>query len=160
MEKEEIEFKKIQLASDFKLCMEAREDAYFCSFQTCDGFKQFISGYKRFIYKSIHDEQWFYLHVWQNNQIVGQLEFCSHSHEPSTGYIQLIYLFPAYRGKGIAQKIHQFICSSLIAAGCKKAMLTVSRSNHRAISYYARHGWTYVKANPKFENTDFYQLTL
>ncbi|MBA8783300.1 MULTISPECIES: N-acetyltransferase [Aeromonas] len=104
--------------------------------------------------------QWYYLHVWVGEQLVGQLEFRSFSDEPETGYVQLIYLFPEYRGTGLAAELQAYIRQQLLGAGCKWALLSVSRTNLRALNHYRRSGWTFLRSNPKHEETDFYRLEL
>lgn len=104
--------------------------------------------------------EWFYIHVWLDNQIAGQLEFRSLSPEPNTGYVHLIYLKPEYRGLGIAKQLQDYIKTNLLNAGCDYAQLSVSRTNARAMKFYLRNGWSFVKPNPKHAETDFYQLDL
>lgn len=88
------------------------------------------------------------------------MEFRSFSKTPDTGYVQLIYLIPEYRGLGLGAKLQEFIRAQLIEAGCSKAKLSVSRANKTALSHYKRSGWTYLFPNPKGKNMDFYQLDL
>ncbi|MNG89524.1 Acetyltransferase (GNAT) family protein [compost metagenome] len=104
--------------------------------------------------------QWHYLHVWAGEQLVGQLEFRSFSDEPETGYVQLIYLFPEYRGSGLAAGLQAYIRHHLLGAGCKWAILSVSRTNVRALNHYRRFGWQFLRHNPKHAETDFYRLEL
>lgn len=91
---------------------------------------------------------------------MGQLEFRSFSDEPETGYVQLIYLFPEYRGRGLAAQLQAYIRQQLLGAGCKWAILSVSRTNVRALNHYRRFGWVFLRPNPKHQETDFYRLTL
>ena len=91
---------------------------------------------------------------------MGQLEFRCFSDEPETGYVQLIYLFPEYRGTGLAAELQAYIRQQLLGAGCKWAILSVSRTNLRALNHYRCSGWTFLRSNPKHEETDFYRLEL
>lgn len=156
----QIEFKRINLERDFEFCVEARRDAYFCSFDTHDGFAEFISGYRERILERQEQTEWFYRHIWAGDEIIGQLEFRSFSDEPETGYVQLIYLFPDYRGTGLAAELQAHIRCQLLSEGCKWAMLSVSRTNMRAINHYHRFGWAFLCPNPKHAETDFYRLGL
>ena len=155
-----IEFKNIKLEEDFDICFQFRQDAYFCSFGTLVGFSKFISGYKERVYGRIAQKGWFYIHVWVNNEIVGQLEFRNFYSEPKTGYVNLIYLKPQYRSKGLAGKLQSFIKEKLLHSGCDQAILSVSRTNQRAVKHYQKFGWEYQNANPKNELTDFYKIKL
>lgn len=156
----QVEFKEINLERDFEICVEARRDAYWCSFDSYDGFAEFICGYRERIRERLGQAEWHYLHVWVDGKIVGQLEFRGLSDEPDTGYVQLIYLFPEYRGTGLATELQTYIRHQLLDAGCKWAMLSVSRTNQRALNHYRRFGWQILRSNPKHEKTDFYRLSL
>ncbi|WP_258224372.1 GNAT family N-acetyltransferase [Aeromonas sp. HMWF017] len=74
--------------------------------------------------------------------------------------MQLIYLFPEYRGCGLAAQLQAYIRQQLLGAGCKWAILSVSRTNVRALHHYRRFGWVFLRPNPKHQETDFYRLTL
>ncbi|EHH1183085.1 GNAT family N-acetyltransferase, partial [Vibrio vulnificus] len=50
--------------------------------------------------------------------------------------------------------------TELTRAGCNRAVLSVSRTNARALRFYKRNGWVYCRPNPKHDETDFYQLQL
>ena len=155
-----LEFNTIDLDRDYEHCVQARRDAYFCSFHTFDGFADFIDGYRERISERLGQAQWHYIHVWVGEQLVSQLEFRSFSDEPETGYVQLIYLFPEYRGTSLAAELQAYIRQQLLGAGCKWAILSVSRTNLRALNHYRRSGWTFLRSNPKHEETDFYRLEL
>ncbi|ASP40890.1 N-acetyltransferase [Bacterioplanes sanyensis] len=155
-----IEFKPVNLAADYDFCYAARKDAYYSSFHTDVGFDDFIQGYRERIQARQAQQGWFYIHVWQHQRIVGQLEFRSFSPEPDTGYVHLIYLMPDVRGTGVSRQLQTYIELELIRAGCRRAVLSVSRTNARALTFYQRHGWVFYRANPKHEETDFYQLWL
>ncbi|MCS0342394.1 GNAT family N-acetyltransferase [Vibrio diabolicus] len=155
----EIAFRQINI-DDFELCVAARKDAYFCSFGHYDGFDDFISGYRERVLDRLATSGWFYIHIFVDGQFAGQLEFRSFSPEPETGYVHLIYLQPNFRGSGLAPKVQDYIVSTLSKAGCVRAVLSVSRTNHRALTFYKRHGWEFVRKNLKHDETDFYQLWL
>ncbi|SJL83791.1 Acetyltransferase (GNAT) family protein [Vibrio palustris] len=154
-----ISFRQIDM-DDFELCVAARKDAYFCSFGHYDGFDDFINGYRQRVVERLTTLEWFYIHVFVDDQFAGQLEFRSFSPEPETGYVHLIYLKPNFRGLGIAPIIQDYIVSTLSKAGCLRAVLSVSRTNKPALTFYKRHGWQFVRKNPKHDETDFYQLWL
>ena len=156
----DITFKALTLDDNFDRCVEARKDAYYCSFGSYVGFDDFISGYRERITERLQSPRWYYRHIFVDGAFGGQLEFRSFSPEPDTGYVHLIYLVPNFRGTGLASKIQEYIVKVLSEAGCKRAVLSVSRDNLRALSFYKRHGWEYVCQNPKHDKTDFYQLWL
>ncbi|HBC3955581.1 TPA: GNAT family N-acetyltransferase [Vibrio parahaemolyticus] len=155
----EIAFRQISI-DDLDLCVDARKDAYFCSFGHYDGFDDFISGYRERVIERLVTPEWFYIHIFVSGQFARQLEFLSFSPEPETGYVHLIYLKSNFRGLGLAPKLQDYIANVLFRAGCKRSELSVSRTNTRALTFYKRHGWEFVRKNPKHNETDFYQLWL
>ncbi|CAG8999850.1 MAG: hypothetical protein CENE_01833 [Candidatus Celerinatantimonas neptuna] len=154
-------FKPIDVEQDFEQCVLFRRDAYFCSFQSLSGFEKFLSGYRARIALRINHPGWFYRHIWFDGHIIGQLEFRNHCEidgvDEQTGYVNLIYLSPDYRGKGLTASLQDYIADELVAAGCWRCLLSVSRTNHRALQHYQRFGWYYLKPNLKHAMTDFYQ---
>ena len=155
-----IEFKPINIDADFSYCLEFRRDSYFCSFGTYDNYENSVIDYESKMRQRTIDSHWYYYHIWCCNEIIGQLEFRSFYDLPETGYVHLIYVIPKYRGKDIAKLAQKFIADTLIINNCKNAMLSVSRTNIRAIKHYKRFGWRYLKPNPKHEITDFYLCQL
>lgn len=153
-----LSFHPIQIEHDFAYCLAFRKDSYQCSFGTLEGYEESITNYQSKIrQRMLNDPLWRYLHIYSGEQIIGQLEF-RHMHEqPGHGYIHLFYLRPEYRGQGLSQHLHDYVRSQLVAMGCQSAYLSVSRTNKRALAFYRRHGWHYLKRNAKHPLTDFYQ---
>ncbi|WBA18922.1 GNAT family N-acetyltransferase [Salinivibrio kushneri] len=153
-------FRPINLETDFAYCVAARRDAFVCSFGSDEGFEDFLTGYYERVSERMNQPEWFYRHIFVDGEWAGQLEFRSTSSEPETGYVHLIYLAPAFRGRGFAPLLQRYIKTTLTNAGCRRALLSVSRDNHRALAFYRQHGWEFVRANPKHAKTDFYQCWL
>ncbi|PKG39809.1 GNAT family N-acetyltransferase [Psychromonas sp. Urea-02u-13] len=152
----DIKFESIDIEVNFFHCLEFRRDSYFCSFGTYTGYEDSIVGYEKRMRKRIDESNWYYFHIWCGSEIIGQLEFRTFSDLPETGYVHLIYIVSKYRGLGVAKLAQSFIINTLITNNCKNAMLSVSRTNKRAIKHYKRFGWKYLKPNPKHEAMDFY----
>lgn len=156
----DIRFEVIDINAHFSKCVAFRRDSFFSSFHTYEGFEETIHGYQERMQERINEDSWYYFHVWHESELIGQLEFKSFSTLTGVGYVHLIYLGPEYRGLGLASKLQEFIRTHLLMAGCSKAMLSVSRSNERALRHYKRVGWRYLYPNPKSQEMDFYQLEL
>ncbi|MFD2178990.1 GNAT family N-acetyltransferase [Veronia pacifica] len=146
----------INIDEHFDVCQSFRKDSYFCSFGTLEGFKASVKDYEQKIRQRLADPAWFYRHVWQNGEIIGQLEFKTHSFKSGYGYVHLIYLQPEYRGIGLASQLQDYISTHLLASYCKGAVLSVSRDNPRAVAHYIKSGWSYLQPNPKHRQTDFW----
>ncbi len=156
----DIKFEPIDVDNNFSRCLEFRRDAHFCSFDTYAGFEESIANYETQIRQRVNETNWYYMHMLCGDEIIGQLEFRTFSSFAETGYVHLLYIAPKFRGLGMAGLAQSFIIQTLIASGCKSAMLLVSRTNKRAINHYKRFGWEYVKPNPKDKLTDFYRCQL
>ena len=57
-----LEFKSINLDQHFDICVDARKDAYICSFDTDDGFSDFLDGYRERVIERPSRPEWFYVH--------------------------------------------------------------------------------------------------
>ncbi|MEI8635139.1 GNAT family N-acetyltransferase [Vibrio sp. PP-XX7] len=155
-------FEPIELEANFTNCIQFREDAYCCSFGTSEGYIDTI-GKNGEIYHSkllsrLGSPEWGYFHLWCGDELIGQLEFKSHSEISGYGYIPLIYLIPNYRGLGLSDMIHRFLIEQLKLMGCIGGVLSVSRTNKRAVRYYQKNGWQYWKPNDKHQLTDFFTI--
>ena len=152
-----LRFLPVNIDNDFSKCHAFREDSFRCSFGSLDGFASSIEGYEQKIRERMREPQWFYLHLWKDEEIVGQLEFKTFSFKPEFGYVHLVYLCEHSRGLGLAEQAQTYIEKTLLEQGCKGAILSVSRENTRALRHYEKSGWTFLKANPKHRQTDFWQ---
>jgi GNAT superfamily N-acetyltransferase len=61
--------------------------------------------------------------------------------DPSLGKVNLFYLRPDHRGRGLGGQLEQYAVDFLRAAGCGGAWLRVSPTNARALAFYRKHGW-------------------
>ena len=78
------------------------------------------------------------LHIWEEEEIIGQLEF---AYAKKNGHINLYYLHPRYRRRGYGKVAHEHVICTLQSYGCETAMLRVSPENTQAISFYKKLGW-------------------
>jgi GNAT superfamily N-acetyltransferase len=138
-----------------------REDSYVCSFgevgrqkfreeNGADGEK-YISWLKA----RIAQDPGFGVHVWQGDRIIGQMEMGAFKPDPSIGYINLYYLIAEFRGTGISKELDEYAIQLLRSKGHKKARLSVSPSNPRAVRYYTRMGWKDVGVRPEAPEVRF-----
>ncbi|MDM5073848.1 MULTISPECIES: GNAT family N-acetyltransferase [Aeromonas] len=152
--------KEINLDNNYHFCVKARRESFYCSFGNLIGFDKIICGYKNRIKMRLKTPGFHYYHVWLNDQIVGQLEFCSTWEKMNVGYIYLIYIEPQFRGSGLADELHGFILNKLLEAGCHQAVLSVSNTNKRAVSFYRKHHWRFLRKNYKHKTTDYFKIKL
>ncbi len=157
-----LDFKPLNIEADFALALQYRRDSYQISFATEQGFWEEVGQdgekYRSKMEARQLDTRWAYVHVWHQDQIIGQLEFHNYSDWPDCGYVNLFYLLPEWRGQGLFQALQNFIVGQLAKSGCTCAILSASRSNQRALHAYQKHGWEFFAANPKHPLMDYYRL--
>ena len=154
----EIVFKKIDVESHFDTCLKFREELFVSEFGSDYGFSQWADRYKNKMSSRIDKDQWFYIHVWESSQIIGQLEFRSFSKEQHVGYIHFFFVIKELRGSEAAKLIHRYVVEQMSRQGCNGAVLSVNHLNARALAFYKRLGWKFICKNPKYEKVDYYRL--
>ena len=107
-----LEFKPIDLEQYQEVCVQFRVDSFSCSFGSSDRFcEEDRNGAERYL-------QWLRqrmteipnscLHVWEGEQIIGQIEMSRWKHNLSVGYVNLFYLIPEFRGQGFGQQLDRY----------------------------------------------------
>ena len=156
------EHKAIDVARDFELCLNFREDAYRLSLNTLAGFETMVGKegceYRQQLLDRQGDPRYLNSHVTVKNEIVGQVEMRNFSDLPGYGYLHLIYLVPAFRQIGLGYELHQWVVQWMKQQQCRGILLSAGRKNFRAIEFYQKLGWTRGLPNPKHSDTDFYKL--
>lgn len=140
-----LEFKTIDLSKDHEITVEFRKDSFVMSFGNADLFYEADGKgdirYLDFLAKKIAIDERFAVHVWENNQIIGQIEIGTLKTDASIGYVNLYYLKKEKRGHGYAPLLDQYTNKVFKEMGLKKARLSVSPTNERAIKFYEKMKW-------------------
>lgn len=138
-----LEFKKIDLEKNAALCVAFRADSFLESFGTEEPFYE--TDPKGEVYLKWLAEKmsgvYHGVHIWYENQIIGQIEAGIRQEEDDFGYINLYYLIPEMRGKGFSKYLEEYTSNYLRSLGFDKAKLSVSPTNQRAIHFYEKNGW-------------------
>ncbi len=138
-------FKPINLEHHQDLCVRFRADSFVCSFGSADRFYgedgNGAEEYLQWLKQRIAEIPSSCVHVWQGEQIIGQMEMRRWKHNPSLGYVNLFYLIPAFRGQGLGQELDRYAASFFQQLGCQSARLSVSPTNLAATRFYRKHGW-------------------
>jgi GNAT superfamily N-acetyltransferase len=79
--------------------------------------------------------------VWQESNLIGQVELRGGREDPSEGYVNLYYLIPEKRGAGFGAALDEYAVSWFKRLGLSRAALGVSASNQQAVRFYLKHGW-------------------
>ena len=139
----ELLFRPIDLSRDAATCVAFRRDGFRCSFGDASRFdedgepERYLAWLRR--EQSIRPEC--FLHLWHEDQIVGQLEM---RFPPGmvVARVQFCYLVPGLRGSGVADRLHAEAVRLLREQGLCRMDLRVSSANPRAVAFYRRNGWT------------------
>jgi GNAT superfamily N-acetyltransferase len=141
---EPLRFVPIDLKEHASLCVQFRLDSYICSFGSADKFyvdNTCEQGYLDWLRTRMQELPGSCVHLWQGEQIIGQLEMGRSRIGPNVGYVNLYYLVPGARGRGVSERLDEYVCRFHTDLGLKRARLNVSPSNDRAVRYYEKQGW-------------------
>ena len=152
-----LDFHTIDLPNHLDTALKFRADSYRTSFGNIDLFdSEFYAGWLKQRIKQFPEG---HVHIWVDGEIVGQIEARPHHSgqenlssakssadlrlpkQDREGYINLYYLAPQWRGKGIAGRLDAYAKTYLLSHGCISARLSVSKTNIRALAFYAKYGW-------------------
>lgn len=140
-----VEFRPIDLSKDAETCVRFREDSFKASFGDPNRFYA-ESGkdgvrYLEWLKVKIESDPRTCVHLWKDGAIVGQIEM------------------GPFKQDAAWLNINFFIVENYMrAAGFKKARLTVSPTNTRAIAYYRKHGWKMIGPYTKDPSVNVMQL--
>jgi RimJ/RimL family protein N-acetyltransferase len=154
-----LKFVKINFQAHMKECVRFREDSFKASFPESDEWKRYWNEaeYRAWIVGYAKQYPNGVLHIWREEDLIGQLEF---SYTVKTGHINLYYLRPGYRGRGYGVIAHAHVVRTLLNHGCKTATLRVSPTNTRAIAFYKNIGWMDLGQDPKYSHVHKFTIDL
>lgn len=140
-----LSFKTIDLSKDREITLKFRADSFIVSFGNADRFyEEDGKGDLRYLEmlekkKALNEK--FAVHIWEDNEIIGQVEIGTLKTDASIGYVNLYYITESKRGCGYAPILDQYTNQIFREMGLKTARLSVSPTNTRAIKFYEKMGW-------------------
>jgi ribosomal protein S18 acetylase RimI-like enzyme len=155
----ELSFRTIELERDAETAVAFRRDSYLCSFGTDEAFGG-VAAYLAWLRDRIARQPLGQVHVWRGQQIVGQLEMVVQATTPPRGYINLFYLAPEWRGRGLSAALHQYALEFMRDGGASQVRLSVSPSNARALAYYRKYAWRGLGPRPDDASLLLMELSL
>ena len=145
MQPSTLKFKPINIEQHQDLCVQFRVDSFVCSFGSAVRFYEEdgsgADGYLQWLRQRIAEIPNSCVHVWQGEQIIGQIEMRRWKRNPKIGYVNLFYLIPEFRGRGFGQQLDQHAANFFSQLGCQSARLSVSPTNLVAMRFYLKQGW-------------------
>lgn len=138
----DLQFKHVNLDAHLDLCLAFRQDAHRISFGTHQDFS--ANETKDWFNSLAKDFPDGFLHAVLGDEIIGQLEFRSALNDNQGevfGYINLFYLQPNYRQRGLGQLMHDYVLDKFRLDNCSHAYLRYIPGNHLAERFYRKNGW-------------------
>ena len=155
--------KPIDLVRDGATCVAIRRDSFFESFGTHEGVDTEMGAdgglYLEKLAQRMTQVPEGNSHLWHEGRIIGQTEMRL-SDEPGAGYVNLFYLVPEWRHRGLGRLLHDHAVAVFGARGLGSIRLSVSGTNDAAIRFYRRLGWRRVGFRPNKETMEVLELKL
>ncbi len=141
-----LHFQPIDLARHFDLCLAFRHETHLASFGTDHRFWGYAgkdgSGYRAWLIQRMTDYPDACVHAFIGSTITGQIEMGLDRDVADATYVNLFYLVPDARGRGLAEELYGYARRWALMHGCARLRLTVGRDNARAIAVYRRWGFS------------------
>lgn len=138
-------FRPIDVDAHFDTCVRFRVDTHVCGFGSAEHFHgsdgRGVERYGDWLRQKTAALPGCLVHVWQGNEIVGQIEMGRLAGDLSIGYVNLFYLIPALRGRGLGALLEAYAWTFLGGLGCRSLRLSASPTNTPAWVFYERAGW-------------------
>ena len=138
-------FRDIDLPRHAALCVQIRADSYACGDGTPDRFYASAGPagqhYLAKLAERLRTSPGTQIHAFLDDQVVGQIELIYDSADPAAGKVNLFYLLPAYRHRGLGAQLERYALAHFRARGLTRAWLRVSPTNAPAVAFYRKHAW-------------------
>ena len=141
----DLDFRTMDLERDGQRAVEMRTDGYLVSFGHA---REFLGedglGAERYIASIGERQSEFpqgFVHVWNGQEPVGQVEARPREEDPTLGYVGFFYVLPRWRRNAVGAAEERYALDVLRAAGCTRVELSVSPTNNPAWCFYERLGW-------------------
>ncbi len=138
-------FRSADLNTHLEACIRFRADTFVCGFGSAERFYgedgKGVDSYITWVKEKAAALPGSVVHVWDGEQIIGQIEMGLVPNIESVGYVNLFYLTPQYRGRGLGALLEAYAWQYLGALGCTSLRLSASPTNTPAWLFYQRNGW-------------------
>jgi ribosomal protein S18 acetylase RimI-like enzyme len=135
-----LKFRTIDIEKDKDMIIKFRKDSYVVSFGSEEGFGDeiaYISRIKERVNKFPNGQ----VIIEKDNLPIGQMELQIRDFDGmEIGYVNLFYLIPEYRGKGLGKDLIRYAEDFFRKSNVTEYHLRVSPTNERAIRLYTNSG--------------------
>lgn len=134
-----LNFRAIDMEKDKDMMIQFRKDAFVVSFGTEEGFDE--TGYLMRMREKVNKFPDGQVIIEVEHRPIGQMEL--HTTEyggTEIGYVNLYYLIPEYRGKGLGKKLVHYAENYFRQLKVAEYHLRVSPTNQTAIHLYLKSG--------------------
>ncbi len=152
-----LRFQTIDLEAHGELAARYREDSYVVSFGSAEGFERMgAQAYLEWLRHQIEAYPAGHVHVWLGEDIVGQIEARPHKTDPTIGYVNLYYVAPGHRRRGIGGVLDDYVTRHFSRQGRTQIHLSVSPTNEPAWAFYLDRG--YVDCGQREDSPEVHRM--
>ncbi len=142
---ERLVFRPMAFPRDAVLSVRFSEDAFICSFGTAKRFwaeagrdgRKWIAR----LGEKVEQDERIAVNAWLDGKVVGQVVLGASETQSDAGHVNLYYLVPGCRGRGLAPQLDAYAVAVLRDRGYNIATLNVSPKNIPAVRFYLSCGW-------------------
>ncbi|WP_296259569.1 MULTISPECIES: GNAT family N-acetyltransferase [unclassified Pseudomonas] len=137
-------FRPVDLDAHYDVCQRFRIDALMCTFGSAELFYQSDGGpegYVIWLRERAAKLPGCLVHVWRDEEIIGQIEMDRLKSDISIGYVNLFYLVSEQRGQGLGALLEAYAWRFLSGLGCQSLRLSAAPNNRPAWVFYKNNGW-------------------
>jgi ribosomal protein S18 acetylase RimI-like enzyme len=151
-------FRNIELPNDSSTIISFRKDSYTVSFGDASQFGN-AWDYLKKIENRLQQFPGGLVIVEHNNQAVGQIEMQIKEYEfENIGYVNLFYLIPEYRGKGMGSELIGYAERFFASYNIMEYQLRAAITNARALNFYNKHGFRILRTEETETSHPRYRL--
>ncbi len=132
-----LRFRPIDVERDLGIAAAHRRDSFVVSFGHAEPLDE--GKYVRYLAQLAERLPGGVVFAFLDDAIVGQIE--AQVRPGGTGYVNLFYLVPAWRGRGLGQQLLEYAVALFREQGVTQIELAVSPTNAPAVRFYEKHGY-------------------
>ncbi|MNJ96663.1 Mycothiol acetyltransferase [compost metagenome] len=159
-----LKFEPVNIDEARDICVAFRADSFAVSFGDVSKFYgpdgNGADKYIEWLKAKVEKDPFSVLHVWLDEKIIGQMELGQLRDSPEFGYVNLFYLTPEHRGRGLGAELEKHAVEYFKMRGHQIARLCVSPTNAPAVSFYKKMGWSDLGPRPGHPEVHFMEKSL